>query len=79
MKSVTIAEFKNRLPELLEEVAKGERIVLQKGRRRTNVAILAPFDGQSLPSRKLGLLSSRGKPTFKDWEITEEDFLSSGT
>ena len=77
MKSVTIAEFKSRLPELLEEVAKGGRIVLQKGRKRTNIAILGPFVDVVRPPRKLGLLAKRGKPVFKDWELSEEDFLVS--
>ncbi len=77
MKSVTIAEFKSRLPELLEDVAKGGRIVLQKGRKRTNIAILGPFVDDALPPRKLGLLAKRGKPVFKNWELSEEDFLTS--
>ena len=77
MKTVTIAEFKSRLPELLDEVAKGERIVLQKGRKRTNMAMITPFDEDALRPRKLGLLSRRGKPAFKDWEVSEEDFLGS--
>lgn len=77
MKSVTIAEFKRHLPDLLSEVAKGDTIILQKGRSRKKVAILAPID--SLPSkpRTLGILSKRGKPVFKNWEITEEEFLGS--
>lgn len=77
MKSVTIAEFKRQLPDLLGEVAKGASIVVQKGRSRKNVAILAPFpDGQG-KARKLGLLAKRGKPVFKDWAMSEEDFLGS--
>jgi antitoxin (DNA-binding transcriptional repressor) of toxin-antitoxin stability system len=77
MKTVTIAEFKSRLPELLEEVARGERIVVQKGRKRTNVAILSPFDESALRPRQLGLLARRGKPVFRDWELSEDDFLAS--
>ena len=76
MKTVTIAEFKRDLPILLGEVAKGESIILQKGRSRDNVAILAPFKPVSGKVRQLGLLAKRGKPVFKDWQITEDEFLS---
>jgi len=75
MKSVTIAEFKRDLPALLEEVAKGGSIVVQRGRRRENVAILAPFKSPRKVRRPLGLLAERGKPVFKDWRLNEEEFL----
>lgn len=77
VKAVTIAEFKRNLPGLLGEVAQGASIIVQKGRSRENVAILAPFTSAPKPPRPLGLLASRGKPVFKDWAITEDDFLAS--
>jgi len=77
MKSVTIAEFKRNLPVLLAEVAKGATIVLQKGRNRENVAILAPFSSAERSPRKLGLLAGRGNLKFKNWNIGDEDFLAS--
>ena len=77
MKTMTIAEFKRHLPTLLVEVAKGESIILQKGRKRENVAILTPFKAEPAKARELGLLAKRGKPVFKDWSISEEDFLAS--
>lgn len=76
MKTVTIAEFKRDLPILLGEVAKGESVILQKGRSRENVAILTPFKPVAGKARQLGLLAKRGKPVFKDWQITEDEFLS---
>jgi antitoxin (DNA-binding transcriptional repressor) of toxin-antitoxin stability system len=77
MKSVTIAEFKKNLPGLLGEVAKGTSIVVQKGRSRENVAILAPYSSAQLPPRQLGLLAKRGKPVFKNWNMSDDDFLTS--
>lgn len=74
---MTIGEFKRRLPELLDEVARGGRIVLQRGRKRENVAILGPFTEDVFRPRKLGILAGRGKPTFRNWDVTEEDFLAS--
>lgn len=77
MKSVTIAEFKRDLPILLGEVAKGASIVVQKGRSRENVAILAPYSSTPGKPRQLGLLADRGKPVFKNWEMSDDDFLAS--
>ena len=77
MKAVTIAEFKRDLPSLLGQVAKGESVILQKGRRRENVAILTPFKEVPGKTRELGLLAKRGKPVFKDWSMNEDDFLAS--
>lgn len=76
MKTVTIAEFKRDLPILLGEVAKGESVVLQKGRSRENVAILTPFKAAPRKARQLGLLAKRGKPVFKNWAMSEDEFLS---
>lgn len=73
MKAITLAEFKRQLPLMLLEVAKGESIIIQKGRKRENVAMLTPFKDLQVEARKLGPLSKRGKPLFKDWSITEQD------
>ena len=77
MKSVTIAEFKRNLPALLGEVACGASIVVQKSRAPENVANLGPFLNAPAPARRLGLLAKRGKPRFKDWKLTEDEFLAS--
>ena len=77
MRKVTIAEFKRDLPTLLGEVAKGASIVVQRGRRRENVAILVPFLDPPASPRSLGLLAERGTPEFTDWEISEDEFLTS--
>jgi len=77
VKTVTIAEFKRDLPVLLDAVAKGDTIVLQKGRRRENVAVLAPISSLATKPRKLGILAKRGRPVFRDWSLTEESFLES--
>ena len=77
MKSVTIAEFKRSLPVLLGEVAKGASIIVQKGRSRENVAVLAPYSSVQGNSCQLGLLSKRGKPVFKNWNMSEDEFLTS--
>lgn len=77
MKSVTIAEFKRQLHTLLAAVAKGDTILLQKGRNHEDVAILAPVPRDKKRPRKLGILSSRGKLAIKKLVMTEDEFLGS--
>lgn len=40
------------------------------------MAILAPFKTVPAKTRELGLLAKRGKPVFKDWAMSEDDFLA---
>jgi antitoxin (DNA-binding transcriptional repressor) of toxin-antitoxin stability system len=77
MKAVTIGDFKQNLPELLKDIAAGEVVLLQKGRSRKNVAVVSAWNPSAMASRKLGLLANRGEPEFMDWEMTEEDLISS--
>ena len=77
MKAVTIVEFKRDLSALLGAVARGEKIIVQRGRKRENVAILAPYRPEDDQPRQVGILSMRGKPLFKNWDMSEEDFLTS--
>lgn len=58
-------------------MAKGACIVVQKGRCRKNMAILVPFARGQGGTRRLGLLAKRGKPVFKGWEMTEDEFFAS--
>lgn len=76
MQAFTIGEFKAKLSDILERVSRGESVILQKGRKKQNVAILSPFQPSSQKPRKLGPLSKRGKPVFKNWEMSEDEFLS---
>lgn len=75
MKSFTIGEFKQKLPEILKEVSEGESVILEKGRSHEKVAILTPYSEHADKPRKLGIFSKRGTPKFKDWEMDENEFL----
>ncbi len=74
--TLTIGEFKARLPEALALVEKGESVVVTYGRSKRPVAVFGPPPPRK--KRRLGLLA--GKATVeiaKDWKITEEEFLGS--
>ncbi len=74
--SLTIGEFKARLPEALALVEKGESVTVTYGRNKVPVAVFGP--PPPAPRRKLGLLV--GKATVHispDWKMTEEELFGS--
>ncbi|MCF6311965.1 MAG: hypothetical protein L3J39_05900 [Verrucomicrobiales bacterium] len=75
MKTFTIGEFKQKLPEILQQVAKGESVVLEKGRRNEKLAIFSPYIENQTEPRKLGIFAQRGKVQFKQWEMDADEFL----
>jgi antitoxin (DNA-binding transcriptional repressor) of toxin-antitoxin stability system len=75
VQSYTIGEFKQKLPEILESVSRGESVILEKGQKRKKVALLSPFSDQNQKPRRLGPLAHRGKLSFKDWEIDSATLL----
>jgi antitoxin (DNA-binding transcriptional repressor) of toxin-antitoxin stability system len=75
MKSYTIGEFKRQLPAILSQVAEGNTVVVEKGRRREKVAQLSPFQNPKNSKRKLGPLASRGRLKIKNWELGDQSLL----
>lgn len=74
--TLTIGEFKARLPEAIALVEKGESVIVTYGRNKRPVAVFGP--PPSPPKRKLGLLV--GKAAIRiapDWKITDEELLGS--
>ncbi len=73
-KTLTIGEFKARLPEALALVQKGESITVTYGRSKRPVAVFGP--PPRAPKRKLGLLKGKATVHFaSDWKMTEEELL----
>ncbi len=72
--TLTIGEFKARLPEALALVEKGESVTVTYGRNKRPVAVFGP--PPPTPRRKLGRLAGKVRVTIApDWELTEETFL----
>lgn len=72
--SLSIGEFKARLPEALALVKKGEAVTVTYGRSKHPVAVFAP--PPRAPKRKLGLLKGKATVHFApDWKMTEEELL----
>lgn len=72
-----VAEAKARFSELIERVARGERVVVSR-RGRPVLALVRPEDAQPRPSRPAGLLAVAG--ALADWDdlpaVTEEIYAA---
>jgi prevent-host-death family protein len=79
MQSINVGELKARFSEVLEQVGKGEEIIISYGKKRKKVAVLLPYDHYtSKQERKLGILKDRGVCVIhKDFKLTDEEMLSS--
>jgi antitoxin (DNA-binding transcriptional repressor) of toxin-antitoxin stability system len=72
--TLTIGEFKARLPEALALVGQGHSVVVTYGRSKRPVAVLGP--PPALPKRKLGLLAGKATARVgKDWKLNPEELL----
>jgi prevent-host-death family protein len=79
MKTLTIGELKARFSEVLENVRKGQKIVISYGKKREKVAVIVPYSVHaSTKERKLGLLKDRaGCIIHRDFQMSDEEVLSS--
>lgn len=76
MKTLKIGELKTNFSEVLDLVRKGEKIVISYGKKGEKVGIIIPYK-EYKKERKLGILKDRGKITFQNFEITDEELLQS--
>ena len=77
MTTMPVGELKSRFSEVLERVRKGEKIVISLGRKKTNVAVIVPYEeaGASHAIR-LGSLHGKAKVRFSpNFDVTPEDLL----
>jgi antitoxin (DNA-binding transcriptional repressor) of toxin-antitoxin stability system len=78
MKTVTIGEFKANLSAFAEKIAKGESIIVTKGRKKKKIFKVSPYREKRLMKRKLGLLKNKATVTFaEDFKMTPAEFLGS--
>jgi len=77
METLTIGEVKRRFSEVLENVRRGQEIVISYGKKREKIAVIVPYrDHFSIPERSLGLLKDRGKCIIhEDFGISDEEML----
>jgi antitoxin (DNA-binding transcriptional repressor) of toxin-antitoxin stability system len=70
--TLTISEFKARLPEALALVRKGQAVTVTYGRNKRPIAVFAP--PPPAPKRKLGHLTGKVRVKIAaDWKMTDEE------
>jgi prevent-host-death family protein len=79
MEIISVGEFKTRFSEILEQVKKGQEIVISFGKQRKKVAVLIPYSRfKGKPERKLGLLKGRASYRIHDdFKLSDEEILAS--
>ena len=80
MKTLTVGELKARLSEVLRDVANGEAVTVEYGRKHVPVAVIVPYDQYtaSAPQRKFGVLKNKGSYSIRgDLGMSDEDLLES--
>ena len=75
MTTLPIGELKTRFSEVLQEVRKGEEVVISFGKKKEKIAVIIPYRVYKGKKRKLGLLEG-GMKISKDFKITDEEFLN---
>jgi prevent-host-death family protein len=75
--SYPIAEAKNRFSELIQAVEDGKEILITRGSRKEEVAVIVPIDEwRKKKERRLGTLEGKMEVIFADdWYMTDEEFL----
>lgn len=77
MKTMPIGELKARFSDVLNEVRKGEEVVISYGKRRENVAVIVPYAAYEQKNRvRLGTLRDRASADFaEDFKTSSEELL----
>jgi prevent-host-death family protein len=79
MQVISVGELKARFSEILNQVKKGQEIVISFGKQRKKVAVLMPYNQlKHRPQRKLGLLKGRASYRIRDdFKLSDEEILAS--
>lgn len=79
MRTLTIGELKTHFSEVLEQVKRGETVVISYGRKKEKVAVLIPYQqlGSAKP-RPLGLLEGHAQcHILNNFSLSDEELLES--
>ena len=79
MQTLNIGELKSRFSEVLENIKKGQEIIITYGKKREKLAVIVPYSAYVFgPERSLGLLKDRATCTIhEDFTVSDEEMLGS--
>ncbi|MBN1499108.1 MAG: type II toxin-antitoxin system Phd/YefM family antitoxin [Spirochaetes bacterium] len=78
MKTLQVGEFKTHFSEVIENLKKGEDVVISFGKKKEKIAVLIPYSKYiKKKNRKIGLLEKKAAFTMSsDFKTTDEDLLN---
>ncbi len=78
MRTMQVGELKAHFSEVVEQVKRGEEVVISYGKKKENVAVLIPYSAYKQRNKiKLGTLKGVASVQFRDdYEMTDEELAS---
>ena len=81
MLNISTAQVKNDFSQVLKSVQKGEKFVIEYGRKHKKIAMIVPYEKPKKTDTgiKIGLYADNSKYDIKihdDWEMTDEELLA---
>ncbi len=80
MKTLPVGQFKSQFSSVVDDLRRGEEVMITYGRKREPLATIVPQSKIKKPdySVKIGDLEAKGwKYKMYDFEMTDEEFLNS--
>ena len=76
MKTLTVGKLKTNFSKVLEDVRKGQEIIISFGKKMEKIAVIIPFINYKNGARKIGILDKKAKCIIKsNFKLSDEDFL----
>jgi antitoxin (DNA-binding transcriptional repressor) of toxin-antitoxin stability system len=77
MKTMTVANLKADFSSVINDLKKGDEVIIEYGKRHEKLAVLIPYKNYKKGTRKVGIL--KGKASFElksDFKISDEELLN---
>jgi antitoxin (DNA-binding transcriptional repressor) of toxin-antitoxin stability system len=77
MKTLTVANLKANFSVVLDDIKKGQEIIVEYGKKHEKLAVIIPYKKYNKTKRKVGIL--KGKASYEirpDFKMTDEELLS---
>lgn len=76
MKTMTVANLKSKFSLVLDDLRRGEEIVIEYGKSHEKLGVIVPYKKYNPVQRKIGILKKASFEMKEDFKMTEEELLS---
>jgi antitoxin (DNA-binding transcriptional repressor) of toxin-antitoxin stability system len=77
MKTLTVANLKADFSNVLEDIKKGNEVIIEYGKKHEKLAVIIPYKKYARKKRKVGIL--KGKASFEitpNFKISDEELFN---